>query len=85
MEIRYSILNSSKTIDNIFNYQFRSRQKYYSFVKFKKKKKMNFKDKINSSEDEINFVEKRQIDRIRQGISDRENEDSDMGIARQKT
>lgn len=36
---------------------------------------MNFKDKINSSKDEINFVEK--IDRIRQGISDRKNEDSD--------
>lgn len=46
---------------------------------------MNFKDKINSSEGEINFVEKRQIDRIRQGISDRENEDSDMEIARQET
>lgn len=36
---------------------------------------MNFKDKINFSKDEINFVEK--IDRIRQGISDRKNEDSD--------
>lgn len=40
---------------------------------------MNFKDKINSSEGEINFVEKRQIDRIRQGISDRENEDERYG------